>query len=519
MEPKLRTTTGLMLDLHYECNMPAADANEKAHILLETDNAPRNLCVIGNGYVGSPIQTVYSPLRSLPKLQHEYGTGLEYGLIADGESMDSPRLVAVFCDDLALPIANFERREDDRCSYVQIGQEMHDENFVLLSTDHSRLDYVEAIRELIEKRGRLDTNPSLLLELTQHEMSMRGTEITAELPARLRRAEVKLSANLCRLVSETVQNPAWDEWADHEECPLQLIKKPLLVQGGEAAPKTMLLTIFPDWKLTLTDGRPIQLALASNPPARRRFAFRKRTSEQNQPNDISLIALDEQDVALTLLTFSDRTGSVVGPETEIVGMNIQTRLQEIIQDTVAVNLLTVSEASQLEALEKALSNATHRQMPGYVRAQFRSRRIAERKKVKPTLDRRQELADFVDELGLKQAFDAQVGEYDPALSSLLTKVGQLAAAGAVHYGLLENEPIPKSSTDIHVSAEVTKQGAAYRLRLLLQPVGLVGKKDSLVRFDDELHLAQPNKLDADEAEELLHLLGALSMVGDGKTRV
>lgn len=62
-----------------------------------------------------------------------------------------PFLAVTVGNDTILPIASFARRKGGQCSYVQLGQEMYDDNFYVTTADDetARHDLIESLREQV----------------------------------------------------------------------------------------------------------------------------------------------------------------------------------------------------------------------------------------------------------------------------------------------------------------------------------------------------------------------------------
>ena len=75
------------------------------------------------------------------------------------ELTDIPFLAVTIGDDTILPIASFARRNGGQCSYVQLGQEMSDDNFYVTTADDEtvRHDLIEAFREQVTVGGSYRT--------------------------------------------------------------------------------------------------------------------------------------------------------------------------------------------------------------------------------------------------------------------------------------------------------------------------------------------------------------------------
>ena len=67
------------------------------------------------------------------------------------ELTDIPFLAVTVGNDTILPIASFARRNGGQCSYVQLGQEINDDNFYVTTADDEtvRHDLIEALREQV----------------------------------------------------------------------------------------------------------------------------------------------------------------------------------------------------------------------------------------------------------------------------------------------------------------------------------------------------------------------------------
>lgn len=85
--------------------------------------------------------------KSLRKLIRRKTEKTEAVRVLEGD----PMLAIKVGLDTLLPIASFARRKNGQCSYVQLGEEMHDDNFYVTSADDgsSRHGLIEAMRSVI----------------------------------------------------------------------------------------------------------------------------------------------------------------------------------------------------------------------------------------------------------------------------------------------------------------------------------------------------------------------------------
>lgn len=69
------------------------------------------------------------------------------------ELTDNPFLAVAIGNDTVLPIASFARRSDGQCSYVQLGQEVYDDNFYVTTGDDETVRHglIEALREQVKE--------------------------------------------------------------------------------------------------------------------------------------------------------------------------------------------------------------------------------------------------------------------------------------------------------------------------------------------------------------------------------
>ncbi len=134
-----------------DCSIAAASVCKDAYERIQTMAAkPEEFVFLGeDGNYGSVLTHNLTSDFSLPS-----GRKIRLVLGKDGSHAEAPLyLFAVTRDDLALRLASFQSRQSNvLCDYVQIGQEMDDEDFVVTPEDESlsRLDIIEHIRALTD---------------------------------------------------------------------------------------------------------------------------------------------------------------------------------------------------------------------------------------------------------------------------------------------------------------------------------------------------------------------------------
>lgn len=81
----------------------------------------------------------------------------------------SPKLLAIFDNDIAVPIASFDKRLGKQCAHAQIGQEMREDNIVATNKD-KRQEELEAILAILEDRMWTVEQRASLVTVIQEEI-------------------------------------------------------------------------------------------------------------------------------------------------------------------------------------------------------------------------------------------------------------------------------------------------------------------------------------------------------------
>lgn len=282
-----RTETSLMLDEHFkQCSIPAGNTKAKAYELLKA-----NTRVVEDAFVldksGFPEALEVRAGITSAEARHPASNGLRFALATPKTGPTRPRLIAFFGGDLAVQVATFEDRKGDRCNYIQIGQESTDAAIIMGTNDHSRLEYVYAIKALLSGDHSME-QLDLLSQIAIDELDKIDKDALHS---------QRLEA-IYRKLSEQLQSTT-----------LEMEPKLLLLADGEDTPsKWMMEGTFPDWNfpLPLGDGREAKLVLLQNCVQRSRLgtlALRGKPPTVGEGNFVLAIKT-AQDIAVPLYTFS-----------------------------------------------------------------------------------------------------------------------------------------------------------------------------------------------------------------------
>ncbi len=257
------------------CNIIAAEASNLAHEKLK--KADRQTLYIFNDETAGNTSTSVDAvdIGGINNTQIPYtdeGSVDLYVTRPSGPSKsEDPQLLAKIRDDLAVPIATFAARSGSHCSYVQLGREITDDSFVVTPRDN-RKNIVAAIRAFL--RGETSIDCKALAQLAQTETTNQAASI-----------EQQMAPALVRLVQK--QYAAGSPTT-----------RPFYILTPEGPLHQKLRTVkFRPGVWALQDGRKVELLLAGQPSGR----FRRRL----QPDNLQLLAVTRQNVAVPVLGFSD----------------------------------------------------------------------------------------------------------------------------------------------------------------------------------------------------------------------
>ncbi len=309
-----RTTTSFMLDQHFtECSMPASNANALAHELIQEKlSVPQQAFVIDKS--GFREEFVARRFLTTDIVKHPESQALRYALATSRGENKSPRLIAFFNGDLAVQVAAFETRKDDRCNFVQLGQEFQDENYIAYTTDHSRLEYIHAIKALLtDKYGAEELG--LLTDFTLREIDLIQQEPL----------DSERLAGIQRKMREQIERARTTK-------PIHIH----LANGEDIPAQGMLETTFPDWDLSipLSDGREISLVALQHCAPRSKLGSlmlkgKLRTIGQG---NIILAAKTGDDIAVPLYEFSEHGTAVLDTSGKPITRDEAATLQRLVEN-------------------------------------------------------------------------------------------------------------------------------------------------------------------------------------------
>lgn len=155
-----------ILSTHFdECSIAAADACLTAETEYDADarKTVRSVQPIGHFITDGRMNFEFSHLETID-FKHPLiaDDTLELALATHPQHPIPLSLVALFNKDAMLPLATFERRGGGQCSYVQLGQEIEEDNLVV-TPDEPRSTYVESIRTFLQTS---DLPPDRVLKKT-----------------------------------------------------------------------------------------------------------------------------------------------------------------------------------------------------------------------------------------------------------------------------------------------------------------------------------------------------------------
>lgn len=162
------TDISLDMDMHYKaCWIPAGGAADVAYRLVEESPKMRQAPLLVHDYHGTP--TVLTYVKGLKESKSkDYNEPEQPSLILTTDPDKKPRICAKLQNGVVVQVAAFERRDDDRCNFIQLGQEYSDDTYIFSPADHTRLDYVQAILELLKDRAT-DQQVALLQTFAEDE--------------------------------------------------------------------------------------------------------------------------------------------------------------------------------------------------------------------------------------------------------------------------------------------------------------------------------------------------------------
>jgi hypothetical protein len=559
------------MSLNYDaCNIIAAEASQLAHDKLDPRQAGQQSLFVFDDTRGMEPQVLLTqniaritPLngRSYPytngDIQLVLAASHQSGL--SGGDRSDPRLLAIVRDDLAVPVATFARRKGGQCSYVQLGQEMSDQNFIVTPYD-KRKEIVDIIRSILTGgKPKLEAKP--LAKLVEAEMQSQTEAIKPQLePA------------VCRLAQQTY----WG--AVKASAPLWK-----LTENGPMLQMTQTAR-FPRSEARLPDGRYVELLLAgkqTDKPQRR----------VQQTDEIQLLAVTRGNIALPLVRFSEGRMTDINSGEQVDDNSIELireamlekphewlatlqsaerqyspqKLSRAIHNAARKNLKKKPEKEKAAATAKAVMEVFDPENAYLVedvssvtdhRSEFASTKsrtvlLADRdlevdrnarvvdtdfsyyyggnsRRLKKQIGYLKDIAIARHNIGLDlltargasnvlaalsadKAFEAHLGEYNPVAEKLLSDLGALARRGTKFDGRVARARIREDEGDVDLSATIEMvDGQTFHVSINGRPSALTDFEPSVI-FDENLSKTEKLTLPPDDIDEMRRLIGTLGL--------
>lgn len=538
-----------------ECSIAAADSARLAHAVFESDDekrAVRNLQPVGRFAVDTDL---LEPYDCLPVGE----TTIKDSLVAEGkvelvlarhaQIPDFPLgLLAVFNNDMMLPVATFAPRTDGRCSYVQLGREIVDDNLIV-TPNSPRVHAVEQIRALLnDKRAYADVHLedqekrvyALLDELIASGLEESGASILELLgPAVRRAAERYFTESKGRLLKRklNVLNGDSREWTGATE--------PMRVDARKI---TFLAPEDPDdlgdstQKWPTINGRSVELLLArtSTPEQKIEHAQKKRLLGRRRAAALDDTALDAQNLG-ELGVFVVTRGEVAYRVARFLssGTVFEDNLEQPLEADKLLTLMQVlsTEAEahrniiaswQAEYLTSRLQKMRYRRLyhdgkgfdDGYsfgdsdgsldtstVWSTFKDQlskswRLDKAHKIAMEGAAEEVMQVFCNQFSIAQRLDSYLGRGESATERVVARLGQLATGESTeHTGILERRSAGKTVTDVQTEVVLRKKEGEIRVLVRGRPVALEGFRLATL-FDVVLTERGVNEIDEETTAEL-----------------
>lgn len=509
-----------------ECNIASAEANMLARNLLDSDAKPAAFFVVEA--VQNPQLTQIDRVRNISEIAFESTLTTQtiamLALDAASNGLDGllrPRLLAIFNNDIALPIASFERRSGGQCSFVQLGQEMEIDDLVVTSQD-LRSEYVEAIRDVF--KGRLtDKRIPLLTDLVNQEATKYSTSI-----------ELLLDPSFARMAHTIFSTTDFSRKNGDYTGAVKTVKKlfilgkpydePLkqnmevvsiagaLLPGGEDEDRRVEMVLARETKTTLTQTSG--------------FLKRKKTETVKTYGNLQLLALTRDDLAIPLVEFSRLgTGVITGGTAKNLEPNLtsaDTGLlvllrafieSEVIDSDRSLKLGLMVHELGYEVYRKRVYSKHTKEQIDYIE-ELELQIIEGKKKYDKLMnDSISYRAQIDQDFAVSQRFDGTLGTYNPLIERLLMKLSIMATDTDQPEGFnvtLHEQTLGKTKSDVDMEAHITRVGA-HTLRFIISGRPSAQTDDEMEPFfQEQLYWAQPNVLPEDKTLEILNRLNALT---------
>lgn len=539
-----------VLSTHFdECSIAAADAARIARFKYEEhqdDVISRRVQPIGRFEVPQLESFEYVPITQI-KTENELvvGGGVHLGLAKHPDIEDLPiSLVAIFNNDLMMPIATFEERTQGECSYVQIGQEIDDDKIVVIS-DSPRSNYVEAVRTLLRTWG--DEAPDLITHLVDSELSEYRSQI-----------QDQLSPAVCRIAEEYFLTNDEDNRA--KVLDLNVLNGDVVLDSETTEKRRVLargLTITGTGEeLSSIGGRATRIVLARDVVdtqtviSRGKGPFKKQQTvvhKDTPTGDLQLFAIVRGEVAFKMAHFSE-TGLVYKENTDgsldsealsclLRFLNPDAELERVAVKRVKGMYLTAKNNKHNTKLNindnGKLDFGGHRR-EGYYdyisdHRQYDVIDYADWHHFKEALttskgfkhmkakhrallngDSEDVLAKLYETFNLTGSFNCYLGGGETATEMLIVRLGNLAINGQLHFaGILREKTAGKTVTDVDTTVDLSmNDGGDIHVHVAGRPVALKGFNPETF-FNIALTQRGINDIDEDTVTELAEVVSTI----------
>ena len=475
-----------ILSTHFdECSIAAADAARTATYFFEVaQTLPGDMVVRTREISAQPLNQLSDTgperFKVLPcrvfEVDHELLASpfVELVLSKHHDLEDTPLgLSVIFNKDMILPVATFQPRADGRCSYMQLGDEIEDDNLVV-TPNAPRGDYVEQIRQLIKG------------EVTSDEADLVRALIVSQLDAYSGQIEAAYPAAVCRAAQYSRKE------ADNVRLKLHVVNEDV-IQEVEAS------FIDADDEGSVTHAhRSFDLLLGQQLRTSQKRVVQKRffgrpqevlVSIAEEADTIDLYAMVRGDAALRLATLYPKAGLVMDSEFDkpVDMATLQQLLAVFDTKDWRTRRLQLLEERKSPDPSASINNNLHWTM------------------AKPVT-----MTELADQLNVRQRLDAYLGSAEAPDQVILTQiVGRLAIQGSSakrnYAGVLKNRKAGKTVTDVDTDVGLSRQSGMVRVLIKGRPSSLAGFEPATL-FDERLSLVTKNNLDPEKAEEISQVI-------------
>lgn len=413
------------------------------------------------------------------------------------EAGSVPRLLRLVCEDIAMPIASFAERSGERCSYVQLGPEMLDENIVIGAKDERRI-VIEGIRRVIAEQNDAGLLP-FVWNSTQENMA----EIELREPAALARAVRRQF-----------------EQSDKQ-------KTDLFIVDGAGDPD--IKQRYKIVSVTMPMIRPYRLAPEQADDCRRMHMV---LGEKDKSGVIEILLVLRDDVAVQIASITkDNNWHSILPNSDLKTWRTihgavhaeLSRYEEYykrrrVQKKISKTIESFSSDTDLLQIHETRRGVVHNLIKdniiiGKVNENYRGDGhtvytcIATGNSV-PSKG----IISMYRDLAIGPQLDTLLGPTSQQVENVLNALGALTRKkdSIVHNGILKNRTINGSVIDIEVSLRVHKicNGASYRISIVGRPSGQTSVA-KLSFYDGEISRTKPNTFTIADFEEIESVLQAV----------